>query len=313
MSSPLPLLFAALALVPTLTGAETVTINPTADTTLFERDPDNNWGKQTENVAGTLGAFPASGAKSRLLLAFNIAGNVPAGSSITSARLKLRVVRTPSGGGADSTFQLLRVLVPWTEGTKSGGIPGGAPAETGETTWISRSHTATPWTNPGGKLEVDFAEDPSAQQAIQGLGNYFFDFNAEGIADLQSMLTTPLANFGWVLRTGSESTLKSARRWASREHATDPPELEITFTPPAPPPTPEVVSSNLDSITGLLSVQVDAIAGVTYSLETSSNPGGTWSPVDSQSALSDGLITLSTTPTAGTKRLFFRVSSVLTP
>jgi len=298
-------------LAPSGSHADTVTINPVADTCLFERDPNNNWGTETEIVAGTLN----TGERARTLNKFDISAAIPAGSTINSARLNLRCVRVPTGRPPEvPEFALFRVELDWEEGNKNGGgaRPGGVAATAGETTWASRFHATTPWTSPGGKLEEDFAEDPSTDEvAVGGVGNYFFDFNGEGIDDLQSMLDSPSGNFGWALLTINEGALKSGRRWASGDHPTEAPKLVIDFTPPAPPPPLEIFDSELDSDTGVLTVSFLAVAGTEYALETRTDLAtGDWTQVNNITAGATGATMITTTPPPATRRLFFRIRAL---
>ena len=94
MSRLLPLLIVALS--SHLVCADVVTITPVADTCLFEKQEDFNWGAQTEIVAGVLG-FNEGYPMSRSLLKFDIAAEVPAGSTITGAQLTLLATKTPPG------------------------------------------------------------------------------------------------------------------------------------------------------------------------------------------------------------------------
>ena len=308
----------AIALTYTSVPADSVTLSPSADTCLFEFLPDFNWGAEPELVAGVLTPFGDNG-RARILMEFDIAGNVPAGSTITSAQLTMTAVKAPPDP-ASGFFHLLRIFVDWSEGVQDGASnPGGATAVAGETSWNNRIVGAPPnWQAPGGRLEDDFAEDPSASAFIGGQPSgdgqdYVFNFTSEGILDLQSMLSFPDFNHGWVLLAQAESIQRSARRWASREHPTDPPQLEITFTPPAPPPVPDVTATSVDLESGELEVEVAALSGLTYTLETSPTPAGPWTPTDVQAAITDGTLTLGTTPPAGTKRLFFRISVANSP
>ena len=68
----------------------TVTLEPSADTALWELGPDNNLGG-TLLYSGTT-AIPS---KSRTLVKFDVADSVPAGVTITSASLRLVVVKVP--------------------------------------------------------------------------------------------------------------------------------------------------------------------------------------------------------------------------
>ena len=123
------------------------------------------------------------------------------------------------------------------------------------------------------------------------------------------MLDAPAANHGWVLVSQNEGTLKSARRWGAREHATHPPELEITFTPPPPLAPLVILNTTLDLDTGELSVEFQSEAGKLYKLETHADlVTGGWTTVVPDIAGTGGSVTVSTTPAAGIKRLFFRIS-----
>jgi hypothetical protein len=61
------------------------------------------------------------------------------------------------------------------------------------------------------------------------------------VADVQSWLNNPAANFGWLV-LGDESEIGTAKRFDTRESAS-PPVLTIQFRPapaPRPRPTPRV-------------------------------------------------------------------------
>src|SRR2546426_11165996 len=96
--------------------ADSVMLQPSADTSLFEDAPTNNLGGLDMLVTGTT----AIGFRSRALIKFDIAGHLPANATVTNALLRLTVVRTPSSGGKDSIFRLYRVVQGWEEGDKAG-------------------------------------------------------------------------------------------------------------------------------------------------------------------------------------------------
>jgi hypothetical protein len=319
MFRPSSLLSAVLALVPLHSYADTVTITPTADTCLFERDPNNNWGAEPEIVAGVLGDT-ADNTRSRILLKFDIGSNLPAGSTITAAELEMTITRTPPSAPATS-FQLLRVLVDWAEGGGDGGSPGGFPAAIGETTWQNRFHPASAWASPGGGEEVDFAEDPSSTHLVSAnpsedrlddkLTN-IFQFNPEGISNLYSMLAAPENDFGWVLLAQNETPgSTTARRWAARENAdqTLRPKLTITFTPPAgTASTPEILEAELDPGNDNLTVTFSSESGQTYALETRLDlNSGDWIAAVTDIFGTPGSTSVSTPTPVGADRLFFRV------
>src|SRR5204863_5425272 len=69
--------------------ADTVTVNPVADTTLFEAAPNNNLGSEPTLISGTT----ASQHTNRALIKFDIAGSIPANATIQSVSLALTVTR----------------------------------------------------------------------------------------------------------------------------------------------------------------------------------------------------------------------------
>src|SRR6516162_5918329 len=95
--------------------ADTVTLHPVADTTLFETYPDNNFGRYYL-VAGTTSR---QGQRSRALVRFDPT-NIPPGSVITSVQLSLVVNRSPHVP-LSSNFDLYRMLVAWDEGVGGSG------------------------------------------------------------------------------------------------------------------------------------------------------------------------------------------------
>src|SRR5437762_2983885 len=128
--------FLALALAAlAISGAwaDTISLTPIADTSLFEYSPNNNLGGLTSVPAGTIRVLK----RSRALFKFDLT-QIPTNATITSADLTVQVVMVPPAVATTaSTFDLHRVLRDWGEGT-SAGIPRGAPAKTNEATWNNR-------------------------------------------------------------------------------------------------------------------------------------------------------------------------------
>src|SRR6185295_15971618 len=81
--------------------AATANLHPVADTTLQEAFPNNNLGDGTSFQTGGR----RQGGRTRGLMQFDIAGNVPAGATINSVSLTLTVTAVPSGG-FNSIFDL---------------------------------------------------------------------------------------------------------------------------------------------------------------------------------------------------------------
>ena len=197
---------------------EMMTLNISNDTYLRESAPDNNIGGHTHVAAGASGTLN----RSRGLFLFDLT-DVPAGSTVTSATFRLDVVGLPSFNEVDSNFLLHRLLDDWGEGTKTG--TNGMPASSGDATWNSSKHQVELWSSAGG----DFAATASAMTFVSGIASYVWS-GAGLIADIQAMVNDPIQNFGWLLKTESEGTARTARRFGSLEGGS-PAELDVVFTP----------------------------------------------------------------------------------
>ena len=216
--------------------AETITLNPSADTALHEYFPENNLGAQAWLTAGTT----QNGPRTRGLMRFDFTGLIPAGAIVNSVTLTLEVTRTPIDGDAPSSFLLHRMLVGWGEGTGSGTPPLlGRAALPGEANWTYRFAGSAPWAAPGGLAGVDYAAARSGEQFVYGENFSPYTFASTGglVADAQRWLDHPDQNFGWMLLTQDETANFSARRFASREDPFRAPLLEIDFTPVPEPST----------------------------------------------------------------------------
>jgi len=217
----------------------TATLPATADTSISDRNPDNNFGADVHVSAGRDGN--AGGNPRRALFQFNL-GSIPAGSTINSATLKLVVVKTPSFGPMNSNFKLHRLTAGWIEGTKTGN--NGQPASLGEATWNNRAHGIAAWTGGVG-ASGDFIAGPSASTAITGNGSYSWS-SVQLTTDIQGWLDNPGQNFGWLVVSDNEALNKTARGFGGRENPTpaNQPVLEIDYTPPPPPQ--DVIIESLD-------------------------------------------------------------------
>lgn len=198
--------------------AETVQLNPVADTTLIQASPNNNLGGKSYFNAGTTQNFT----KNRGLVQFDPLASVPAGAVIQSVIVSFEVVGQPTDGYAPATFELHRMLVSWGEGNKnpSAQVGLGLPASTGEATWNSRFHNMDqPWSQPGGAAGTDFATAASAGQVVYDVGNspYVFGSSADLVADVQYWVDHPDQNYGWMLKIADESVDFTARRFGSSE------------------------------------------------------------------------------------------------
>src|SRR5687768_13118105 len=100
-----------------IVSAETIRIQPSADTTLVETVPDNNVGGTPFVNAGTSGI----GTKNRGLYRFDL-DPIPSGSKIKSASFFVEVTREPNGGVVASLFSLRRLFKSWGEGDKDSSL-----------------------------------------------------------------------------------------------------------------------------------------------------------------------------------------------
>ena len=201
-------------LPPASVRAESISLLPVADTTLFEVAPDNNLGGANFFNAGTAG----NGNRNRALFRFDFSESLPPGAVITSAELTLEIVRQPRDGAVNSFFGLRRMLQAWGEGGQVPSEPNspglGAPAGTGESTWNAPFAGGSLWPVAGGR----FTDSISGLAPGGNLGGQlFFESTSALVADLQRWVDHPEENFGWTLASEDEETGKTARSFASRE------------------------------------------------------------------------------------------------
>ena len=113
-------------------------------------------------------------------------------------------------------MDLHRATADWGEGTSDAGANegSGAPATTGDATWLHRFFNSTFWATPGGT----FALTPSASQTVSGLGTYTWGSTAGMVSDVQQWLSNPSSNFGWVI-LGNEEVTVTSKRFDSRQNA----------------------------------------------------------------------------------------------
>ena len=221
----------------TSVSANIINITPSKDNTLYEFDPLEG------DFSNALGFhfFAGETMMSELrrgVVAFDIAGHILPGSTITAVTLSMNMSRTIDVTAR--TVELHKLLADWGEGTSI--APGeegeGAPATPNDATWRHRFFDTIFWTTEGG----DFSAMVSASQSVGGVGQYMWS-SAQMVADVQSWLDNPASNFGWLV-LGDESTTTTARRFDTRESAS-PPVLTIQYIPeprvlptPRPRPTP---------------------------------------------------------------------------
>lgn len=208
--------------------ADVATLTPTKDATIFNDGAGNRADGQQSTLysgrAGTNTTWPVR----RALLAFDVAGALPAGATITSVQLKLYMSKTVTGA---QTYNVHRLTSGWNEGPASGQSGNGAPASTGDVTWLHTFWNNQFWSTPGG----DFATAASASTSVGSSFNWYaWNSTAALVGDVQGWLDAPATNHGWIL-IGPEGVLKSAKQFESRESLPQfRPQLVIDYTPPGP-------------------------------------------------------------------------------
>jgi hypothetical protein len=193
---------------PLPTRAAIVTLPAARDNTLYEVNDGSlsNGSGQYLFVGRTMNETVRRG-----LIAFDVAGVIPANSVVVSASLNLHMSRTPT---AAQSIELHRVLSGWGEGASVGfgQEGGGAPAQTGDATWLHRFYNDQFWQNAGG----DFDPQTRAAQIVIGPG--FYTWSSPGlVADVQSWLNSPGSNFGWLV-LGNEELDSTTKRFDSRQN-----------------------------------------------------------------------------------------------
>jgi hypothetical protein len=205
--------------------AATITLGASQDGTIYSNHINRGSGGGNALIVGTNGRD----APRRALIAFDVAGQLPAGVAIQSVKLTMVMGQLPTEPEEFATIELHRVTSSWGEGTTQlqnppndsfGGMGQGAPAHNGDVTWSSRfwGATPTPWTTPGG----DFDASASGAAAI-GLPidiPYSWESTPAMVADVQEWLDNPAGNNGWILKNVDETSMSTFRVFYSRQTAT---------------------------------------------------------------------------------------------
>ena len=207
-------------------GAVTVTLGASQDVTLYDSP-----GSALANGGGEYLFVGLTGQPQarRTLIAFDVAGLVPAGATVYSVALTLQMSRT----GLplfEAAVALHRATASWGEGaTEATGNEGrGLDVLPGDATWAHRTYDDQLWATPGG----DFEASASATTGVLRLGPYTWGPTAAMMADVQAWLDDPGSNHGWAI-VGDEETQRGVKRFDSRQRAdeTTRPLLTVVYLP----------------------------------------------------------------------------------
>ena len=203
-------------------AAETVTVEPVQDASLFE-DAEGD-------VASGSGPVVFAGNNRTLItrrgvLLFDVSAAIPPGALIDAVELRLWVESAPL---PDTTAVAVhRVTAHWGEGASASPGGAGTEAESGDATWRHRFYPDSLWSAPGGDFE------PQALAVAEVGPEGAHTWSGPGLtADVQRWLNEPPENHGWLLQ-GDETGPQTVRAFHSREaeSAALRPALVVTYTP----------------------------------------------------------------------------------
>ncbi|MFZ1863336.1 MAG: multicopper oxidase domain-containing protein [Polyangiales bacterium] len=210
--------------------ADQVTLQATKDNTLYQSATgalSNGAGQHL--FAGRTGQSDEE-SRRRGLIAFDVTSSIPAGATIDSVSITLYLSRSNKAG--TEIVGLHRVLSDWGEGASaaSGEEGGGAPAASGDATWLHTFYPNSFWATAGG----DFVTTASESIAIGG-GKGEQTWSGPGlVADVQAWVDGAAPDFGWLL-VGNETASDTAKRFDSLQNdkVQNRPVLTVDFTPGA--------------------------------------------------------------------------------
>jgi hypothetical protein len=212
----------------TAQAGEIACLSPTRDATLYGLP-----GSSFDNTADGQGphlwtSVTNGGFTRRALLRFDLS-EVPAGSTITQAELRLMQSRAFNG----HDVSVHRLTAAWTVGPANGGNSGaGVAASAGDVTWLSRTHPATPWATPGGQFVAQASASTFVDSSV-GVVPVRWTSTPALVADVQLWLADPAANHGWVL-IGDETEGQKGKRFESQDNGVsgNRPCLRLVFEAP---------------------------------------------------------------------------------
>jgi hypothetical protein len=217
------------SLVAASVHAGSLTLQPSHDTFINNRFPDNNNGHSLSIFTGTEGL----GGVLRGLIRFDLPAGLAGRASIDSATLRLTTIALGDGvagtAGTAGTVSLQALTQPWIEGTGFANsvttFVVGQACTTGASWNKPECSLASTWS--GGSVVATVSASATVPAAI---GSEVAWTSAQLIADAQAWLDTPGTNNGWRLTSSTEGNTAQVQRFASAEAASLQPSLAIDFS-----------------------------------------------------------------------------------
>ena len=201
-------------------SAETIEIAANKDNTLYE-DLTGSFSNGGGSLifmgrVGSNGLFKLR----RAVVSFDLSG-IPANAKINSVSIAFTINQVPAlqQDPSSGVASLHRLQKDWGEGTTApifGPEGQGAPSEPGDVSWIHRFYDTDDWSTAGG--DFDLTASASTGFGTSNPETMIFTSTPRLVADVQSWLSDPVDNFGWIL-IGDETPAPAvnARGLASRE------------------------------------------------------------------------------------------------
>jgi hypothetical protein len=211
-------LFLAVLVAAPRAEAATVSIVASKDNTIFENFPNNSAG----GAAGIFSGTNTVPSKRRGLIAFDVAANVPAGSTITGVELSMYLANAPNTNNQTIGLHRMRLL-DWGEGTAGVGNPavngtGNGFASSGnDATWDDRFAGTSSWPTPG--ATGSFNTVASGTAVVGGATDIQQKWLTTPalVGDVQTWLDSPSLNFGWAIVNANETSSSTFKAFYSRQ------------------------------------------------------------------------------------------------
>jgi hypothetical protein len=287
MKSPTNLILALLGVVAVLPAwADTTTVSASTDTWIFSGAPDS---AKFGDFHGLAAGVNSQGSPMRALFTFDVS-QIPANATITSASVSL-VAERQNFSAADATFELHRLLQPWVAA---------------EATWNNRA-AGTPWSAAGAAAEDDYSLTISASNVVTAAATYVFGSTADMVADVQSWVSTPTSNNGWIFKVTDETAAPTSRRWGSTTVG-NAASLTVVYTASAPPPQQPTLTA-ATAANGQFRFAFNGEANQSYTVESRlAFDGSAWATLTSIPASSTPTNFVVTDTIASTAK-FYRVKT----